>query len=360
MLHPQQQQQPQQPKAGAVQVLDPAAAAAVVVEHGSGSGSDGEGGSGAGAGGALLGLAYGSDDDDGDDGGAAGNDTGKGSLQQQRRGQSETPPNAVEEIEPAVPGAGLPPPSAASAGMFSKGAAVLYVERDGSRSRATVVSVDASVAPPSYGIALHALGGRVRETEGHRLEAAPVAGPEPRPGGEGDPPLPQQQRQRQGQQQQQQQRRQRSRSRSGERHRCVFESRRRSTSPHLPPSPHTPACLPAGGIAAAAPTGGAITTTITTRTGGGAIRVGARVASGLVGRQDHAGQAGLVAGREGHQVGTHSDLCKVPSRIQLSECDVRLPLGGVAYPGPPFCVRRRRLKAAMRAMAATSQGLVVA
>jgi hypothetical protein len=57
---------------------------------------------------------------------------------------------------------------------------VHYVERDGSLTLASVVSVDISIQPPSYAVRLHKLGS-VRETEGHRLLAIPpapaVAGP---------------------------------------------------------------------------------------------------------------------------------------------------------------------------------------
>ena len=58
---------------------------------------------------------------------------------------------------------------------------VWYIDREGQRQPASVVSVDDSVQPPSYGVRLDGTG-TVRETEGHRLEACDSDKPAPRRG----------------------------------------------------------------------------------------------------------------------------------------------------------------------------------
>lgn len=74
---------------------------------------------------------------------------------------------AAAPVPAAGAAAGVPPP------RYPKGSAVQYIERDGRRSMATVVSVDLTIQPPSYAVLIHSLA-TVRETEEHRLEPAPA------------------------------------------------------------------------------------------------------------------------------------------------------------------------------------------
>jgi hypothetical protein len=76
--------------------------------------------------------------------------------------------------------------TAAQQQPLKKGDDVLYQQRDGTWVPAKIVAVDVSVQPPSYGIELPtADGGNYRETELHRLRAAPPVNLEERANGSG-------------------------------------------------------------------------------------------------------------------------------------------------------------------------------
>ena len=83
------------------------------------------------------------------------------------------------------------PAARSDAGEFRKGDAVFYVSRDGAWLPSEVVSVDKSVAPPSFCIAV---GSSLRETEGWRLRRLDDAAAAQVPGAwsaqEADAPAP--------------------------------------------------------------------------------------------------------------------------------------------------------------------------
>lgn len=193
----QQAQQAAQPKAGAVEVLAPAGGGLL---GGQSSEEDEDDEGGAGGGGALLGLAYGSDEE-GEEEGSQGQVAAKGgpsgapeeaaaeaapaaaSPRPQPQPQPEQPAVAASQQQPeaspqqpeqpaVAPRQRPAPPAARPAPLYTKGDEVLYIERDGARSVATVVAVDLTIDPPSYAARLHAAA-TVRETEGHRLEPLP-------------------------------------------------------------------------------------------------------------------------------------------------------------------------------------------
>lgn len=177
LLGPQPDKQAQ-PRAGAVEVLAPAGG--LVGGPGSDEEEADEEGSAGGGGAALLGLAYGSDEDEEEEeegpGQAAPQPRADVAVAEQR-GAAEAAPAAAAPRQQQPPQLEQPPPqqpasAAPSAALFAKGCEVLYIERDGARSLATVVAVDLTIDPPSYAVRLHTAA-TVRETEGHRLEPLP-------------------------------------------------------------------------------------------------------------------------------------------------------------------------------------------
>jgi hypothetical protein len=112
-----------------------------------------------------------------------------------RRANASTITSFPIEIEPekqeieTTAAAAKPPPSLPQQQQqppLKKGDNVLYQQRDGTWVPAKIVAVDVSVQPPSYGIELPtADGGNYRETELHRLRAAPPVNLKERANGSG-------------------------------------------------------------------------------------------------------------------------------------------------------------------------------